>query len=144
METPKYPPPYPNYVIPPEYGAPVKTPDYVPPPPLVVTTQPSAAVVPPPVYRDFLVCSIVNLFCFLPLGLLALIFSIETCRANKRKDYVAAASCSRSAYITNVLTCVFGFCINIAWIVYVLLFVTSVTRFTDAIDTDLPLRKEKF
>ncbi|KAG8547615.1 hypothetical protein GDO81_027944 [Engystomops pustulosus] len=127
METPKYPPPYPNYVIPPEYGAPVKTPDYVPPPPLVVTTQPSAAVVPPPVYRDFLVWSIVNLICFLPLGLIAFIFSIETCCDKKRKDYVAAASCSRSAFIINLLACGLGFCIYIAWIVFVMVMAISLT-----------------
>ncbi|KAG8569944.1 hypothetical protein GDO81_014603 [Engystomops pustulosus] len=113
METLKYPPPpHPPPEIPPDYVPP-------PPPPVVVTTQPTAFVVPPPVYRDYLAWSIVNLLlCCLPLGAVALHYSIKTRKAINHLDEDTIFHYSSSALKWNRIATLLGVLLNIAWIGY--------------------------
>ncbi|KAG8569943.1 hypothetical protein GDO81_014602 [Engystomops pustulosus] len=122
MEISKDPPPYPPPVTThTQYGQPS--------PHVVVTTQPTSVVVPQPLYKDHLSWSIVNMICCcLPLGIAALVFSIQTKDAIHRQDYPAAAQRSRSAYIINIVALVLGLCIHIAWIVYTLLAIFTIRQ----------------
>ncbi|KAG8547613.1 hypothetical protein GDO81_027942 [Engystomops pustulosus] len=91
------------------------------PTPVLVTTQPAIAVVPQPAYKDYMPWSIVNMILFcLPLGILALVFSLQTKDAIRQRDNVTAAQRSRSAFTVNVVALVLGLCGHIAWIAYVI------------------------
>ncbi|XP_069460938.1 interferon-induced transmembrane protein 2-like [Ambystoma mexicanum] len=77
---------------------------------VVVTTQPTTVMIPSQSYeRDYLGFSIFTLlFCFLPIGLVALIFSIKTRAANTRGDRPTASRNSRTALILNKTALVLG------------------------------------
>ncbi|XP_077312155.1 proline-rich transmembrane protein 1-like [Lithobates pipiens] len=97
------------------------TPYYAAPPPMVVTTQPTVIVVPQPAYKDYLGLSIVNMICCcLPIGIAALIFSIQTRDAASRQDAIGAEASSRTAFILNMVALGIGICSHIIWIAYVI------------------------
>ncbi|XP_064406231.1 proline-rich transmembrane protein 1-like [Halichondria panicea] len=88
--------------------------------PVVYVTQAQQAVaspggVPP---KDYLMMSIVTLlFCCWPIGIIALLKSIEVRDAVARGDYAAAQTASKSAYKLNRLAIIVG----IVLIVFVVL-----------------------
>ncbi|XP_040271454.1 transmembrane protein 233-like [Bufo bufo] len=88
-----------------------------------VTVQPEQASYRAP-QKDYLIWSIVNLLCCcLPLGIVALLFSIKTRDACHQNDTVLANRSSRTAFNLNIAATVIGIVIIIiAVVVYVLVF----------------------
>ncbi|XP_040183049.1 synapse differentiation-inducing gene protein 1-like [Rana temporaria] len=96
-------------------------PYYAAPPPTVVTTQPTVIVVPQPAYKDYLGLSIMNMICCcLPIGIAALIFSVQTRDAANRQDAISAQANSRTAFTLNMVALGIGICCHIVWIAYVI------------------------
>ncbi|KAM5132234.1 synapse differentiation-inducing gene protein 1-like [Mantella aurantiaca] len=94
---------------------------YEAPPPVVVTTQPAFVMVPQPTHKDYLGLSIMNMICCcFPLGIAALIFSIQTRDAVSRQDAASAAANSRTAFTLNMVALGIGIAIHVIWIAYVI------------------------
>ncbi|CAJ0921216.1 unnamed protein product [Ranitomeya imitator] len=121
MELPRYPPTMQTDVLMSKYVETVT--NVVVTQPAVVVARPAVVILPPAVYPDYMTRSILNLiFCFFPLAILALIFSIKTREANSHLDSASAARYSSSAYSWNRGSSAVGFCIYITWIVCVIYF----------------------
>ncbi|XP_037373923.1 transmembrane protein 233-like [Talpa occidentalis] len=58
--------------------------------------------------EDFLPLSIVSLFCCLPLGIIALIFTIRTQSANNYGDRVKAEKNSKTAFTLGITSIILG------------------------------------
>ncbi|KAJ1132440.1 hypothetical protein NDU88_010753 [Pleurodeles waltl] len=89
---------------------------------MVVTTQPMMTVPGSQVYeKDYMGFSIFTLlFCCLPLGIAALIYSCSTQSANERGDTVRAKENSRMARMLNNWALGIGIIFTIAWVAYVI------------------------
>ncbi|XP_056399372.1 dispanin subfamily A member 2b-like [Hyla sarda] len=89
-----------------------------------VTMQPGVVPYQPP-QKDYLVWSIINLICCcLPLGIVALIFSIKTRDATHQNNTFLAAKHSGTAKNLNIAATVIGVVINIIVIaIYVVFFI---------------------
>ncbi|XP_069803825.1 dispanin subfamily A member 2b-like [Dendropsophus ebraccatus] len=89
----------------------------------VVTMQP--APYQPPPQKDYLVWSVLNLICCcLPLGIVALIFSIKTRDATYQNNAPLAAKHSHTAKALNIAATVIGVVvIIISIVIYVLLYI---------------------
>ncbi|KAE8594627.1 hypothetical protein XENTR_v10019722 [Xenopus tropicalis] len=86
-------------------------------------SRPPVTAVPQERVRDYLGVSIANLVCCcLPLGLAALLYSIQTRDALARRDTDSAARYSQTAFRLNIAAFVFGIVILICCIVYVVCF----------------------
>ncbi|XP_069804364.1 proline rich transmembrane protein 1B-like [Dendropsophus ebraccatus] len=72
------------------------------PPNIVITTAPSRTA--PPRTKDYMSFSILSLFLCLPLGVVALIYSIKTRSAVKRGDEEAAVEASHKALSLNKIS----------------------------------------
>ncbi|XP_077113524.1 interferon-induced transmembrane protein 2-like [Ranitomeya variabilis] len=125
------PPPYAQGVAAPAYQEPYYPKQYAAVPQQPMVYQPAQHVVTvgttPPVvgaplqltYSDYMVWSIVNIFCCcLPLGVAALIYSCKTQDAITRNDLYSARSHSSMARGLNIASMIFGIFVYIFIIVY--------------------------
>ncbi|KAM3921166.1 dispanin subfamily A member 2b-like [Leptodactylus fuscus] len=81
----------------------------------VVTEQPGPYRAP---QKDYLVWSILNLICCcLPLGIVALIYSIKTRDATHQNDTFSAGKHSRTAFKLNISATVIGIILNIIFMI---------------------------
>ncbi|XP_031762465.1 trafficking regulator of GLUT4 1-like [Xenopus tropicalis] len=73
-------------------------------------------------FKDYLVVSIMNLlFCCLPIGVAALVYSIQTREAVARRDTASAKRSSQNAFRLNVAAFAVGlFCVTLMIIYYVI------------------------
>ncbi|KAM4016495.1 interferon-induced transmembrane protein 1-like [Anomaloglossus baeobatrachus] len=135
------PPPYTNHGYqekPPQPGFinQPPPPHHIPPGPMppqaygqaaVVTTAPYVVAVPQHVYRNYTGLSIfTTIFCCLPLGIAALIFSSKSRDSLHRGDLTMAADNSRTALNLNIAGIVLGSCGHLIWIGLVI--AGSITR----------------
>ncbi|XP_069803826.1 dispanin subfamily A member 2b-like [Dendropsophus ebraccatus] len=82
----------------------------------VVTMQP--APYQPPPQKDYLVWSVLNLICCcLPLGIVALIFSIKTRDATRQNNATLAAKHSHTAKALNISATVIGVVLTVIFLV---------------------------
>ncbi|XP_054638327.1 proline-rich transmembrane protein 1-like [Dunckerocampus dactyliophorus] len=126
QDTP-YPPPYGGAV----YGHQQYTPGHqYPPQPATVTVQPTVFVTQGPLanpVNDYLCYSIFNMLCCcLPLGIAALIYSINAREANHSGDQLAAERNSRTARTLNHVGLGLGIGAIILMIVYLVVVVSLV------------------
>lgn len=78
-------------------------------------------------YPSFLCYSIFTMLCCcLPLGIAALVYSIQTKQANLNRDYVEAQRSSRKAQTLNHIALGLGIVFIILYIILTVLFFTSV------------------
>ncbi|KAG8538110.1 hypothetical protein GDO81_023284 [Engystomops pustulosus] len=92
-------------------------PVYATPPPVVMTTQPTMVPMAKPIYTNYVPWSVGNMiFCCLPLGIVALIYSIKAQDAVHRQDVTKVSHYSRSAFTWNLSATLLGICIHIVWI----------------------------
>ncbi|PIO32775.1 hypothetical protein AB205_0103250 [Aquarana catesbeiana] len=98
------PPPYPNATV---FGSQQQYTVYQATNAPVAATQPSAVMMSRP--KDYLCWSILSLiFCFCPLGLVAVVFSSKTTDAVAKQDWISARKYSSNALLFNFLSLVFG------------------------------------
>ncbi|XP_040183054.1 synapse differentiation-inducing gene protein 1-like isoform X1 [Rana temporaria] len=83
-----------------------------------VVTAPSNVIVAPPIYKDYMALSILSmLFCFLPVGIAALVYSCKTIASRSNGDHTTEARNSHVAFKLNVVAIFFGCALHAAWIV---------------------------
>ncbi|XP_044134613.1 dispanin subfamily A member 2b-like [Bufo gargarizans] len=93
-----------------------------------VTVQPGPASYRAP-QKDYLIWSIVNLICCcLPLGIVALLFSIKTRDACHQNDTALANRNSRTAFNLNIAATVIGVIIIIISVVLYFLVFTNMKK----------------
>ncbi|KAM3921165.1 dispanin subfamily A member 2b-like [Leptodactylus fuscus] len=92
----------------------------------VVTEQPGTYRTP---QKDYLIWSILNLICCcLPLGIVALIFSIKTRDATQQNDMMSATKNSRTAFNLNIAATVIGVIMIIIVVVLYAVVLTKANR----------------
>lgn len=87
-----------------------------------VVTAPSTVIVAQRVYKDYLALSILSmLFCFLPVGIAAVVYSCKTVDARSNGDTIKEAGNSRTAFKLNMVAIGCGCALHATWIVLAIL-----------------------